>query len=911
MSKENLHLPKTAFSMKADLAKKEPDILEKWERNKIFEKIRKNSKGKEKFILHDGPPYANGHIHMGTALNKILKDMIIRFHQMNGKDSVYVPGWDCHGLPIEWKIEERYKKNKKNKDEVPIKDFRNECREFAKQWIDIHIKEFKRLGVTGDFENYYSTMSFEAEAQIVRELGKFLIDGSLYQGFKPVFWSTVEKTALADAEVEYKDHISNTIYVAFKVKNTKKDFLKDSNIIIWTTTPWTIPANKALAFNSAIEYSLVEISDLENFKEKKIVVATNLLDSIVKSCGVEKFKILKTFSGTEFDGTICTHPFQALGYNFDVPMLEARFVTLDQGTGIVHCAPSHGPDDFNLCLKHSIPSKYTVDNSGYYTSEIPFFTKTHVFKADPIVIDKLKELKKLLKNDKLQHSYPHSWRSKAPLIYRATPQWFISMEKNSLRDKAIKAIGDTTFYPAKGKERLMSMIEGRPDWCVSRQRSWGVPLPIFINKKTKKPLLDQKVIDRIADIYEKEGSDCWFVDDAKRFLGEEHNKDDYEKLTDIVEVWFDSGCTHSFVLEKREDLKWPADMYLEGSDQHRGWFHSSLLESCGTRGRAPYESILSHGFVVDGKGMKMSKSAGNVIAPDDILKNYGADILRAWVASSDYAEDLRIDNSILAQHAESYRKIRNTFRFILGNIKDNFEKQDFEKIDLNSFPELERYILGRIFHLDQTIKGNLKNYNFHKLYKELFNFCSLELSSFYFDIRKDVLYCEDLSSKKRKDCIIVLNVILECLLKWFAPIFVFTTEEVFNLLNKNEKSIHETEFPKIPNLWKNEELEKKWKELYQIKQEVNIAIEEKRTNKEIGSSLEADILIHVNEKKFNLLEGINLEEYFITSKAIKIKDSKDEFKIIVKKANGNKCPRCWKILANKCLRCEKATSKQN
>jgi len=911
MSKENLHLPKTIFSMKADLATKEPIILKQWEQNKTFEKIRENSKGREKFILHDGPPYANGHIHMGTALNKILKDMIIRFHQMNGKDSVYVPGWDCHGLPIEWKIEERYKKNKKNKDEVPIKDFRKECRDFAKEWIDIHIKEFKRLGVTGDFENYYTTMSFTAEAQIVRELGKFLIDGSLYQGFKPVFWSTVEKTALADAEVEYKDHTSNTIFVAFKVKKTPRDFLKDSNIIIWTTTPWTIPANKALAFNSAIEYSLIEISNLENFKEKKIVVATNLLDSIVKSCGIEKFKILKTFNGSEFNGTICEHPFQVLGFDFDVPMLEARFVTLEQGTGIVHCAPSHGPDDFNLCLKHGIQSKYTVDNSGYYTSEIPFFTKTHVFKADPIVIDKLKELKKLLKNDKLQHSYPHSWRSKAPLIYRATPQWFISMEKNSLRDKAIKAIDDTTFYPNKGKERLMSMIKDRPDWCVSRQRSWGVPLPIFINKKTKKPLQDQKVIDRIADIYEKEGSDCWFVDDANRFLGEDHNKDDYEKLTDIVEVWFDSGCTHSFVLEKRKDLKWPADMYLEGSDQHRGWFHSSLLESCGTRGRAPYESILSHGFVVDGKGMKMSKSAGNVIAPNDILKNYGADILRAWVASSDYAEDLKIDNAILAQHAESYRKIRNTFRFILGNIQDNFEKQDFEKIDLNSFPELERYILGRIFRLDETIKENIKNYNFHKLYKELFNFCSLELSSFFFDIRKDVLYCEDLSSKKRKDCIIVLNVILECLLKWFAPIFVFTTEEIFNLLNKNEKSIHETEFPKIPNLWKNEELEKKWKELYQIKQEVNIAIEEKRANKEIGSSLEADILIHVNEEKFNLLEKLDLEEYFITSKAKKIKGTKDELKIIVKKANGKKCSRCWKILENKCLRCEEATNKQN
>ena len=903
MSKENLHLPQTVFSMKANLSKKEPEILKKWEQNKIFEKIRKKSKGKEKFILHDGPPYANGHIHMGTALNKILKDMIIRSHQMNGKDSVYVPGWDCHGLPIEWKIEEQYKRNKKNKDEVPIKDFRKECREFAKRWIDIHINEFKRLGVTGDFENYYSTMSFTAEAQIVRELGKFLLDGSLYQGFKPVFWSTVEKTALADAEVEYKDHTSNTIFVAFKIKSTQKIFLQDSNIIIWTTTPWTIPANRALAFNSSIEYSLVEINDLENFKENKIVVATNLLDSLVKSCGIEKFKILKSFSGAEFTGTVCAHPFQALGYDFDVPMLDARFVTLEQGTGIVHCAPSHGPDDFNLCLKHKILSKYTVDNSGYYTDEIPFFSKTHVFKADPIVIDKLKEVNKLLKNDKLQHSYPHSWRSKAPLIYRATPQWFISMEKNLLRKKAIKAVGDTTFYPPKGKERLMSMIKDRPDWCVSRQRSWGVPLPIFINKKTKKPLQDQKVIDRIAEIYEQEGSDCWFTDDTKRFLGEEHNKNDYEKMTDIVEVWFDSGCTHSFVLEKRKDLKWPADMYLEGSDQHRGWFHSSLLESCGTRGRAPYKSILSHGFVVDGKGMKMSKSAGNVVSPDVILKNYGADILRAWVASSDYSEDLRIDNTILAQHAESYRKIRNTFRFILGNIQDIFEQQNFKKIEINSFSELERYILGRLFYLDKNIKENLKNYNFHKLYKEILNFCSLELSSFYFDIRKDVLYCDDLNSKKRKDCIIVLNIILECLLKWLAPIFVFTTEEIFNLLNKNENSIHETAYPEIPQNWKDEKLDKKWKNLSEIKQVANIAIEEKRFSKEIGSSLEADILIYLNVKEFKLLDGLDLEEYFITSKVSKIQNQiEDKIKIEVKKSIGIKCTLCWKILNKKCER---------
>ena len=900
MSKDTLQLPKTAFSMKASLPTKEPEILKKWERLKIFEKLRKSSKGKEKFVLHDGPPYANGHIHMGTALNKILKDMITRFHQMNGKDSVYVPGWDCHGLPIEWKIEEQYKKKKKNKDEVPIKDFRQECREFAKSWIEVHIKEFKRLGVVGDFENYYSTMSYEAEAQIVRELGKFLLDGSLYQGFKPVLWSTVEKTALADAEVEYMDHTSNTIYVAFKVKNTNKEFLKDASIVIWTTTPWTIPANRALAFNSNIEYSLLEIDDLEFFKEKKIVVAKNLIETIIKECEIKNYKEIKTFKGSELVGTICSHPFLKMNYNYDVPMLDGQFVNLDQGTGIVHCAPSHGADDFNLCLKNNIPSLYTVDNAGLYTKEIPHFTGTHIFKADPVVIENLKEQNKLLKNNRLTHSYPHSWRSKAPLIYRATPQWFISMQKKNLREKAIKAINETTFYPKKGKDRLLSMVEGRPDWCVSRQRVWGVPLPIFINKKTREPLRDQKVIDRIASIYEKQGSDCWFTDEPKVFLGDEYNSNDYEKLNDIVEVWFDSGSTHSFVLEKRKDLKWPADMYLEGSDQHRGWFHSSLLESCGTRGKAPFESILSHGFVVDGKGMKMSKSMGNVISPEEILKNYGADILRVWVASSDYSEDLRIDKNILMQHAESYRKIRNTFRFMLGNLQDNFVEQKFDNINIHELDELEQYILHKIYVLGESINESLKNYNLHKLYKELLNFCTLDLSSFYFDIRKDVLYCDDLDSIKRKNCVVVLNVILESLLKWFAPILVFTTEEIYNLINKKAESIHENLFVKIPKNWNNEKLNKKWSKLFKIKQEANVAIETKRASKEIGSSLEAKIKLKVNKDKFKLLEGLNLAEYFITSSAEKIVSDNEE--IEVEKATGKKCERCWKILDKKCSR---------
>tara|TARA_B100001029_G_scaffold22257_1_gene15128 strand:- start:631 stop:3351 length:2721 start_codon:yes stop_codon:yes gene_type:complete len=902
MPENNLNLPKTAFSMKANLPSKEPKILETWDKTKLYDKLRKKSAGKEKFILHDGPPYANGHIHMGTALNKILKDIVTKFHQMRDKDSIYVPGWDCHGLPIEWKIEEQYKKKKKNKDEIPTKDFRKECREFAEKWIEIHKKEFKRLGVIGDWENYYSTMSFEAEAQIVRELGKFLTEGSLYKGFKPVLWSTVEKTALADAEVEYKDHKSNTIYAEFQVKKTNKDYLKDVSVIIWTTTPWTIPANKALAYNKDISYSVLEL------KNKKIVVAEKLINSVIADCGLEKFKIIKSFKGEEFKNTICSHPFKNLGYNFDIPMLEANFVTLEQGTGIVHCAPSHGPDDFNLCLKHGMKAIETVNNDGRYTKNIPIFEGTHVFKADEIIIQNLREQKNLLGNGTLVHSYPHSWRSKAPLVHRATPQWFISMESHKLREKALNSIDQTEFYPEKGKARIRAMIETRPDWCISRQRSWGVPLPIFVNKKTNEPLRDADVIENIAKIYEKEGSDCWFYDDPQRFLGKKYKKEDYIKSKDIVEVWFDSGSTHSFVLEKRKDLKWPASMYLEGSDQHRGWFHSSLLESCGTRGRAPFDSILSHGFVVDGKGMKMSKSSGNVISPDEILKKYGADILRLWVASSDYSEDLRIDHSILDQHAESYRKIRNTFRYILGNLRDQFNQKNFKQIKIKEFPELEQLILHKIFVLNEDIKKNLKEYNFHKLQKDLLNFCALDLSSFYFDIRKDILYCDDLNSKKRKSCVTLLNVVLECLIKWYAPVLSFTTEEISELSQKDKKtSIHEENFPEIPNNWKNELLFKKWEKLISVRQQVNVAIEEKRSSKIIGSSLEADVDIVLPKQEYDFLEEIDAKEFFITSNVTKDISKKNDISVSVKKAEGTKCSRCWKIVKSvkegKCQRC--------
>ncbi len=906
MSKEHINLPKTAFSMKAGLPIKEPKIIEYWDKINLYKKLREKTKGKEKFILHDGPPYANGNIHMGTALNKILKDIITKFHQMDGKDSVYVPGWDCHGLPIEWKIEEEYKKNKKNKNDIPIVEFRKECREFANKWIKVHKEQFKRLGVVGDWENYYSTMSYDAEAQIVRELGKFLSEGSLYRGYKPVLWSTVEKTALADAEVEYLDHTSDTIYACFLVKESKIEDLIGSEIIIWTTTPWTIPANKALAYSPILTYAIIKINDEGNFKNKQIVIAKDLLETVIKECKIKNFDIVKEFKGKEFKGTICKHPFLDMGYNYDIPMLEAGFVTTEQGTGIVHCAPSHGPDDFNLCLSNNIKALETVDDDGKYTKNIIKFEGIHIFKANPIVIENLINQKKLLANGKLTHSYPHSWRSKAPLVHRATAQWFISMESHGLRSKSLKAIDQTTFYPSKAKERIKSMIETRPDWCVSRQRVWGVPLPIYLSKNDGKPLIDKEVFENIAKIFEKEGSDCWFSDDPQKFLGNKYKSEDYEKMTDIVEVWFDSGSTHSYVLEKREDLKWPASMYLEGSDQHRGWFHSSLLESCGTRGKAPFESILSHGFVVDGKGLKMSKSMGNVIAPEDILKKYGADILRIWVASSNYAEDLRIDYSILDQHAESYRKIRNTYRYLLGNICDEYKDNSFKNLDISNLPDLEKYILHRIYIIDKNFHKYFKSYNFHNLYKELLNFCTVELSAFYFDIRKDLLYCDPIDSKKRLDCILVLNIILQCLLKWFAPILSFTTEEIYRLINKGDEknSIHLNNFAKIPENWKNEKLNSNWQKIKKIRDQANISIEAQRAEKNIGSSLEANIQIKLKEQLYNIVKKEDFSEICITSSALIIKDDniEDDIKVFTKKAEGDKCPVCWKISKDDCKR---------
>ena len=910
MSDTKVNLPKTQLGMKANLPTKEPELLKFWSEINLYDNLRSNSLTKEKFVLHDGPPYANGNIHIGTALNKILKDIIIRYQQMSGKNAVYVPGWDCHGLPIEWKIEEEYKKKGKDKKNISIIEFRKECRDFASSWIAKQKEQFKRLGVEGDWKNPYMTMSKEAEAQIAVEILKFLQNGGLYNGYKPVLWSVVEATALADAEVEYADHKSNTIFTKFPIQG-KLEELDDVKIIIWTTTPWTIPCNRALAFNSNYEYSILEV--LQNDKKEKILVATQLVEQVLKECNISDYKILHSLKGAKLSGAKCYHPFKKYGYDFDVPLLDAEFVTLEQGTGIVHIAPSHGPDDFNLGLKNNIRAENTIDDNGHYTNVIKKFEGIHIFKADKIIIEELQINNSLLGSGTLLHSYPHSWRSKAPLVHRATPQWFISMDTNELRNVSLKAIDNTIFYPAVGKNRLRSMIETRPDWCISRQRFWGVPIPIFVHKKTGKPLVDKEVFEKVEEIFKQEGSDAWFTKKSQDFLGSKYNENDFTKVNDIVEVWFDSGSTHSYVLEKREDLKWPADMYLEGSDQHRGWFHSSLLHSCGTRGRAPYESILCHGFVVDGKGQKMSKSLGNVISPDDVIKKYGADILRLWVVASDYSDDLKIDDSILEQHSQSYRKIRNTFRFLLGNLNDT-ANLDVE-VNEQELEEIEKYILHKVSSLDKAFTGLNTKYELHKIYVDLLNFCTVDLSAFYFDIRKDILYCDDLNTKKRINCITVLSIILKFLLKWFSPILVFTCEEIYQIIKKNnsKESIFLCDFPKFPEQWFNEKINEKWIFLKTLRSEINNYIEQKRNEKIIGSGLECSVHISLDNKYSNHLSDIDLAELFICSEVtidnkekkfeeIKSEGSIDTLKVIVEKAEGSKCTHCWKVLKNKCYR---------
>jgi isoleucyl-tRNA synthetase len=913
MSKDYRHtvfLPRTAFPMKADLPKREPDLVERWDRAGLYGQLRAAAAGKEKFVLHDGPPYANGHIHMGTALNKILKDVINRSQQMLGRDAAYVPGWDCHGLPIEWQIEQDYRKKGKDKDAVPVADFRRECRAFAEQWIDVQRQEFKRLGVVGDWDRPYTTMDYQAEAGIYRELGKFLLGGSLYRGKKSVMWSVVEKTALAEAEVEYHDHTSTTIWVRFPLDRASRPELEGAAVVIWTTTPWTIPANRAVAFGPEIVYRLVEIGEVADTSlarpGDRLVVAAELLAEVADTAGILTHKTLLELDGTDLAGSVARHPLAGLadGYSFPVPLLPADFVTTDQGTGLVHIAPSHGEDDFNLGQAHGLEVPDTVAEDGHYTAQVPGFTSIHVFKAAEPVIEALAGHGNLLARGKLVHSYPHSWRSKAPLIFRATAQWFIPMDgADHLRDKALAAIDETRWVPERGRNRIRSMIETRPDWCVSRQRAWGVPIAVFVHKATGEVLRDPEVVERIARAFEEEGADAWWTRDPQEFLGNAYAAQDYEKVDDILDVWFDSGCTHATVLEQRPELKWPASLYLEGSDQHRGWFHSSLLESCGTRGRAPYEAVLTHGFVVDEQGRKMSKSVGNVISPIDLMKTHGADILRLWVVSGDYAEDIRIGKSILDGIADTYRRLRNTLRYLLGNL-DGFSEA--ERLPEAEMPELERWVLHRLAELDELVRTCNREFDFSRLYGALHNFCATDLSAFYFDVRKDALYCDRPDSVRRRAARTVLDRLFSCLTAWLAPVLVFTAEEAWLTRQPEAESVHLNRFPEIPAAWRDPALGERWERVRRVRRVVTGALELERKEKRIGSSLQAAPAVHLGPDDRKAVAGLDLAELAITS-AVELRDDPAPpgaftledvpgVAVVPALAEGEKCQRCWQVL---------------
>ena len=954
--KDTVFLPRTEFPMRGNLPEKEPAMVKQWQDMDLYAKIREASKNKEKWILHDGPPYANGNIHMGHALNKILKDVINKSWQMMGYNAPYVPGWDCHGLPIEWKVEEGYRAAGKDKDEVDPIDFRQECREFAQKWVDIQSEQFQRLGVIGDWKNPYLTMTKAGEAQIAREIHKFLNNGGLYRGVKPVMWSTVEQTALAEAEVEYKEHKSVTIWVKFPVKETKIDALKDAAIVIWTTTPWTMPSNRAIAFGEDVEYGVYEIETvLEDSKARagdKIAIAKKLAESIKEKAKIESLKEVTSFKGGDVAGTICQHPLNGQGYEFDVPLLAGEFVSDEDGTGFVHIAPGHGADDFFLIQQYNQHRKLdniaeskedvfdgcievtdNVSDDGKFRDHVPLFGGMEIYDQNGKMaegnfapIKAIEEAGNLLAKGSLKHEYPHSWRSKAPVIFRTTPQWFIAMDNEiKLRETALQAIKDTNWHPAKGEARITAMIEGRPDWCISRQRAWGVPIALFVHKETKETLKDEAVLKRIADAFEEDGADAWWSRPAQEFLGKDYNIEDYDQVFDIVDVWFESGSTHSFVVDAREDLGKgetmdKVDLYLEGSDQHRGWFHSSLLEASGTKGHAPYKNVLTHGFVLDEKGYKMSKSLGNVVDPLKIMEQSGADILRLWTMTSDYAEDIRIGKDTLKNTSDLYRRIRNTLRFLLGAL-DGFTKAEMVEFfeDPSQLPELEQLVLHQLYEMDQKIRGYIKNYEFGKLAKELHEFCNNTLSAFYFDIRKDRLYCDDPQSFERRATRSVMAVIYNGLTAWLAPILSFTAEEAWSHrpvgVFEDVESVHLRDFPEVPASWKNDELAYQWYRIKQVREAVTAALEPRRADKTIGSSLEAAPIIRANDDYKKALENKDLADIVIVS-AVKVEKG-EKLEVDFEKADGEKCVRCWKVLPEVadhpdhiCNRCDHVVNKK-
>ncbi len=972
--KDTLFLPKTDFPMRAGLPAREPGWLERWERIGVYARLRETAEGRVPFVLHDGPPYANGHLHIGHGLNKILKDFVVRSQQMMGKDSRYVPGWDCHGLPIEWKIEEQYRAKGLSKDAVPVAELRAECRKFAEGWVMIQREEFKRLGVTGDWDDPYLTMDFHAEAVIADEFMKFVMNGSLYLGSKPVMWSPVEKTALAEAEVEYRDHQSHQVWVRFRIDQSRDvviwnimadptapfddtshhvGFPPDTSIVIWTTTPWTIPQNRAVAFSDRFFYCLFQVTEaLEGSTAvpgEYVIVAETLSDGFFKQAKA-KYCYRRHVERGELNNLMLAHPFRdfqnaSAEWDYDVPMLIGEHVTDDVGTGFVHTAPSHGDDDYQLGRKHGLPMTYNILEDSSFRSDLPIFggqmvldTEGKEGTANVSVIKALHAAGALIAKGKLKHSYPHSWRSKAPVIYRNTPQWFVAIDKPlddgmgefgaTIRERALTSIDELVEWtPQTGRNRLHSMIEARPDWVLSRQRAWGVPLTCFVKRLGEgrvEILRDPAVNARVKAAFEAEGADAWYADGAKaRILGNDYDPAEWEQVTDILDVWFDSGSTHAFALRDRTDGLWPASLYLEGTDQHRGWFHSSMLQACGTMGRAPYEAVLTHGFTLDENGLKMSKSVGNTTAPADVIKQYGADILRLWVAQADYTADLRIGPEILKNVADSYRRLRNTLRFLLGAL-DGFEPA--ERIAAQDMPELDRWVLHRLSELDGQVREGYTTYDFQSVFQTLFQFCTVDLSAFYFDIRKDALYCDVADSSRRRAARTVLDALFERIVTWLAPMLPFTMEEVWLERHPGEQSsVHLVDFPPTQGAWFDPGLASKWETVRAARRVVTGALEVERREKRIGASLEAAPVVYLADAgAAEVLSSVDFADVCITSDltvntdavpdgAFRLEDAAG-IAVVPLLAAGAKCARCWRVLpdvgrhrhAAVCARCDAA-----
>jgi isoleucyl-tRNA synthetase len=922
-------LPKTDFPMKAGLPEKEPRILAKWQADDVYGQLRAARAGREKFILHDGPPYANGDIHIGHAMQKTLKDLVIRTQSLLGKDVPFVPGWDCHGLPIEWKVEEEYRKAKRNKDEVPVKEFRAECRAYAQKWIDIQREQFRRLGIGGQWDKPYLTMDFASEATIVAELLKFATSGQLYRGAKPVMWSPVEKTALAEAEVEYENIVSTQIDVAFEIVESPIAELVGAHAVIWTTTPWTIPVNQAIAYGPEVEYRLCRVGEQG---DRRILIALELLGATETRLG-GKLVAEKAIKGADLAGTVARHPLHHIGGFFATPrpFLPGDFVTTDAGTGLVHMAPDHGEDDFLLCKAHDINPVFAVQADGTYRTDRPDWLwlqgagnviSDKLNGPDGAICTALRDAGALLAADKYAHSYPHSWRSKKKVIYRCTPQWFIPMDRRStaenrwegeggsvaddenpmregltLRDTAMAAIAATRFVPERGRNRLGSMVSGRPDWVISRQRAWGVPITLFVNRSTGAYLQDAAVNARIVAAVGEEGVDAWSAENAQELLGPDYSLADYEQVTDILDVWFDSGCTHVFTLEsgKWPELSWPADLYLEGSDQHRGWFQSSLLESCGTRGRAPYKAVLTHGMTLDAKGFKQSKSLGNTTDPAKVIANYGADIIRLWTATSDTTDDHRIGDEILKGVADQYRKIRNTFRYLLGAL-DGFTEA--ERVAPADMPELERWVLHRLAEIDTELRRAIDDFAFPAYVTALSTFINNDLSAFVFDVRKDSLYCDAATDPKRRAYRTVLDTLFHALTRWFAPVLVFTAEEVWTTRFPDGGSVHLLEWPAIDAGWRDDALGERWNRLRLLRSLATLAIEPARRDKLIGSSLEARLAIAANHADAALIASVDFAELAIVSGVeVSIDESLETGARVTTMASEDpRCERCWRHL---------------